>query len=108
MPNVKFKTTKSHLIFKLPIIYEIQSPIENIPNLDLIESVFLSVQELADLKDRIAKETAEAEAKKSSEGPAKIDEKNASEAKSALEAAMAATLAEYAPPSAPSPSSCIS
>ncbi len=31
------------------------------------------------------------------------DEKNAREAKSALEAAMAATLAEYAPPAAPSP-----
>ncbi len=65
--------------------------------------ILFCFQELADLKDRIAKETAEADAKKNSEGPPKIDEKNANEAKSALEAAMAATLAEYAPPSAPSP-----
>ena len=55
-------------------------------------------QELADLKERIAKENAEAEAKKAAEGPTKADEKKEREAKSALEAAMAATLAEYAAP----------
>lgn len=56
------------------------------------------LQELADLKDRIAKENAEAEAKKAADGPSKVDEKRERESKSALEAAMAATLAEFAPP----------
>jgi hypothetical protein len=49
------------------------------------------------LKDRIAKETAEAEAKKSADSSSKTDESKDREAKSALEAAMAATLAEFAP-----------
>jgi hypothetical protein len=46
------------------------------------------------LKDRIAKETAEAEAKKSADSSSKTDESKDREAKSALEAA---TLAEFAP-----------
>ena len=62
------------------------------------KGLLLTLQELADLKERIAKENAEAEAKKAAEGPTKSDEKKEREAKSALEAAMAATLAEYAAP----------
>jgi len=61
-------------------------------------TVHFLFKELAELKERIAKENAEAEAKKAAEGPTKSDEKKETEAKSALEAAMAATLAEYAPP----------
>ena len=39
-----------------------------------------------------------ADAKKAADGPSKVDEKRERESKSALEAAMAATLAEFAPP----------
>lgn len=62
---------------------------------------FTRFQELAEIKERVRAETEASEAKKKATNGSKPEEKNASLEKSALEAAMAATLAEYAPPSLP-------